>query len=737
MSSEYDAAREVTWRPGPWSGAVAPAGLALLAPDVPQAIVAEIWQLLHDDRPSLTLVLDRLIVGAGGHLSAIPEFAVILLRPDGVHVALRGAVEIEIDGERVGAGPVSTWFETTRQHVDTICLLAPEADDATDRPVVDAVLPASRIACLFSARTGGLEREPRALRAEPQEREPGAGAVSLAVVDRAGRQDGDEGVLLSEEAVHEPGSPSAASAQEAITTPAVGEAVVGGPLAPPTGEGPDGLWYVAQEPEGLNCTDAPADDASPVSQAGAGPAPQDPHEPPAGEQDHPGAQGGQDRAPALPGAQTGPEGADDEQPDDVEQDLDLPDGHAHHDGPVLDPQDQARRALARHALESQEWREETDHLRTAADEPEALVLVQDVAGDSGNWETGGRSDDEAVHHWDAPQEGVAQAGEGGAPDWRAAPPNAALDAQWAQGLALALGEQPDEGAAAEAVMDDDRAAGTASEDSAFAPPLNPPAAPQARSVFAAPQEPALTQSPQSPVAEPSPSWSATPGEPQARAVWEFNTADTHRVDLGESMLPLGDHDGWTVATLPEDLAGELRSLMEGTEAPVSTAAQGIEAVPQECEARQALSAVCPDGHANPTNYLECRTCGAPLLQSARMIPCPSLGRVRSSSGDVVELDRPVLIGRAPHPKAVSSLEGRIPWTITVPDPGRTISRNHLLIELDEWSVLAHSLSASNGTVLKREGMSPMRLSATEPVLLCNGDLLDLGDGQTLALEDLP
>ena len=151
----------------------------------------------------------------------------------------------------------------------------------------------------------------------------------------------------------------------------------------------------------------------------------------------------------------------------------------------------------------------------------------------------------------------------------------------------------------------------------------------------------------------------------------------------------------------------------------------------------ALSVICAQGHANPTNYVSCRSCGVELSQPARMIACPSLGRLAVSSGSSVELDRPVLVGRMPDPMEVPQLVGVTPSIVRVPSPEYLISRNHLLIELEEWSVLARSLSSSNGTTLRRPGAAPMRLTSAETVLLASGDVLDLGEGQTLLLEDLP
>ncbi len=290
---------------------------------------------------------------------------------------------------------------------------------------------------------------------------------------------------------------------------------------------------------------------------------------------------------------------------------------------------------------------------------------------------------------------------------------------------------------------------------------------------------------------------------------------------------LGDHDGWTVASLPEELTGELRRLMDqepvaapptsqgsgdqvdwgiweaavsltrgatpqdpwteedsrqssdveptvevgsvwdlpggsgpadGTQwaggqeqsaawdlgASAASAEQAPEATEdgsgpagQQEPVRQALSVLCPNGHTNPTNRIQCRVCGAILLDSARLMDCPSLGRVRVGEGETIELDRSVLIGRQPSVDAVPRYEGAAPHLVTIDDPEQLISRSHLLIILDEWSVLASNLSAGNGTTLRRQGTSPTRLTSPDPVLLRSGDVLDLGGGHTIVLEDLP
>ena len=198
----------------------------------------------------------------------------------------------------------------------------------------------------------------------------------------------------------------------------------------------------------------------------------------------------------------------------------------------------------------------------------------------------------------------------------------------------------------------------------------------------------------------------------------------------------GDHDGQTINGLPEDLVGELVSLV-GT-GPSSPATPVSASSPSEPDAiRIVLSAVCPQGHPNPTNYTVCRVCGAELNRPAKSVACPPLGRVVTSGGESIELNRPLLVGRNPVADDITSVAEVPLRPLTVASPNQLVSRNHILIDLDAWSVLAQDLGNCNGTVLNRQNEAPVRLSSANPVLLRSGDVLDLGDGQTLAFENLP
>ncbi len=113
----------------------------------------------------------------------------------------------------------------------------------------------------------------------------------------------------------------------------------------------------------------------------------------------------------------------------------------------------------------------------------------------------------------------------------------------------------------------------------------------------------------------------------------------------------------------------------------------------------------------------------------------SLGRVVLSTGETHALDRGIIIGRRPRAHRVQA--DQVPILVTVPSPEQDISRNHLEIRLEGRHVLVVDLDTTNGSVLHRTGTPPLRLGPNEPVLVLDGDLVDLGDGVTVSFEEIP
>jgi hypothetical protein len=147
-----------------------------------------------------------------------------------------------------------------------------------------------------------------------------------------------------------------------------------------------------------------------------------------------------------------------------------------------------------------------------------------------------------------------------------------------------------------------------------------------------------------------------------------------------------------------------------------------------------LARTCPEGHANPPARERCAVCGAVLEGDADLAIRPPLGRIVLSTGQVVPLDRGVIVGRRPRSPRGQGTD--VPHLVTVPSPQNDISRSHVEVRLEGWHVLVSDMKTTNGTTLQRLGQPPRRLHPAEQVLVVDGDVIDLGDGVTMALEGL-
>jgi hypothetical protein len=190
----------------------------------------------------------------------------------------------------------------------------------------------------------------------------------------------------------------------------------------------------------------------------------------------------------------------------------------------------------------------------------------------------------------------------------------------------------------------------------------------------------------------------------------------------------GDHDGQTI------LKGEL---------PGSGAQQAGQEGGRGAEPGQSgvagngplvLARVCPGGHANPPTSSQCFTCGMQLPDVAVQVPRPRLGRLRLSTGELIDLDASIVIGRQPSVSRVQG--GTMPRLVQVASPGGDISRSHVEVRLEGWHVMLCDLKATNGTVLVREGQPPRRLAQNEMAIILDGDIAELGDDVSLRFEEI-
>ena len=126
--------------------------------------------------------------------------------------------------------------------------------------------------------------------------------------------------------------------------------------------------------------------------------------------------------------------------------------------------------------------------------------------------------------------------------------------------------------------------------------------------------------------------------------------------------------------------------------------------------------------------------GEPDLPETELVAMPpespgAVARLAVSTGEVVDVDRPVLLGRDPHPDAAGEGEPRL---VSLPSPSREISATHLEVRPgagpDAGTVVATDLGSTNGTVVVQPGMPREELAAGVPTALLPGTVVDLGDG---------
>ena len=186
----------------------------------------------------------------------------------------------------------------------------------------------------------------------------------------------------------------------------------------------------------------------------------------------------------------------------------------------------------------------------------------------------------------------------------------------------------------------------------------------------------------------------------------------------------GDHDGHTI----------MRSEISTAAPPQPVTPSQLASEVRPGTGPLVLARLCAEGHANPPEAPACGLCSQPLDDEPRRVRRPSLGTMRISTGEVVELDQSLIIGRQP---SVSRVQGSgMPKLVQVTSAGGDISRSHVEVRLDGWHVLLCDLKATNGTVLIRAGQPPRRLGEGESAFLLDGDVAQLGDDVFLRFEGL-
>lgn len=136
-----------------------------------------------------------------------------------------------------------------------------------------------------------------------------------------------------------------------------------------------------------------------------------------------------------------------------------------------------------------------------------------------------------------------------------------------------------------------------------------------------------------------------------------------------------------------------------------------------------LAVSCPLGHLTPPIAPQCRVCHQRVApQEPRRVERPPLGGLRLPTGEVVPLDRGVVLGRKPAPA-----DGSTDWPhlVHLPKDHSFVSRRHLQIELDGWDVVARDLDSRGGTTIALPGREPERMRPGDAYVLEPGTVLDM------------
>ena len=716
-SPNSSANNEVWWTEGSWTGVVTPRAVMILPPSVPQDLTERLWRLLRSEEASLTRALDELVMGMGGRLGAIPDFVLAVSAPEDVfHVALRGAPQMEVDGKALDASAVTTWFETTVTAPNSVIVSAPDGAGQVRRPAVDAVVSTGHLVLRGSEKSSGTPSPSRASSkgsgdSDDDDPDPAGPDYSTASAGSAGTpaaavRTSRSSRRASRRASRRQSASSDHSEQDDSSEGAPAETAESADVV-------DDLIEIAQDNAEQQALDG-AELAASLESAEAAEA--------AGQSE--------DSAEDSDAAEESALIADSEGPADL-------------------------LAVVAGISEAAEATEVTPspELPESSETPDETPEAQTPEAAEGATESSPETSDEDLliaPVFDIPALPIPSAQEAEAMIPPPPPPSSEdLEAAGIKDAAAEVTEVaqtpadfvPVEAAEAAVVAEATAVAEAAAQAHAEEEPVRS-GDHDGQTINSLPED--LSQELRAELLNQGlgplePSQSAEVVESPGSAAVDAAMVELVQPSVGEpatAELGRGDHDGQTINGLPEDLVGELVSLV-GT-GPSSPASPVSASSPSEPDAiRIVLSAVCPQGHPNPTNYTVCRVCGAELNRPAKSVACPPLGRVVTSGGESIELNRPLLVGRNPVADDITSVAEVPLRPLTVASPNQLVSRNHILIDLDAWSVLAQDLGNCNGTVLNRQNEAPVRLSSANPVLLRSGDVLDLGDGQTLAFENLP
>lgn len=730
-----------TYRTGSWLGIVRAGTVIVLEPATDPAIITSLWDHLGNETPTLHGVLNAVTSKLGPELVGMPQFA-ILVQTDRLHAILRGEISLvaRLDGDEqeVSGRDVTTWSERSLATPDSAVLTLSESSQLADGstefsssglddaslPVGEAVIRLQELCLggpgsLTRSRTSGghamvLPSRPPAPPTVLAGAGAGAGAGAWAeagaeaatgagtadqaswqseeteqdAVDEATESESGQDALGSDER----GSDAAPEVEEdvfagfAVASDAEWNAQLGSPSALPLPEhDDDGMGFVS------------SDLAQTI---------------------YPGHEGSEDHEHALSEVASGAESADFGADDEFGAFAgEMPDASGTGSSGTGSEQEAGPGSGQENAGGSLD-ETDADGFTTNYDHLFGQTMLRSV-------------EDAAIRYDEDGNEIPKESETGASSQESAAEPNFSESGSFRSGGTNAEYDGPENGARGNAEAGHSDKISTSTQNGGHA--SDGTGAPAQASAESATEHDGLQAD--VPVAP----WQPPSGVLIDSVPWLTNSgnyrnpaAETEAVSLNDGMdYPASapdsgfandedpDHDGHTVmvnrAALPEAPAVEPLASRPPTGPMV-------------------LARLCPNGHANPPTRSQCSQCGATINSEPREVGRPRLGRMHISTGEILDLDYSLIIGRQPSVSRV--MGGVMPRLVQVHSASGDISRSHVEVRLDGWEVMLVDLKATNGTVLVREGQAPRRLGQGEQAILLDGDIAELGDGVSLLFEGL-
>ena len=195
------------------------------------------------------------------------------------------------------------------------------------------------------------------------------------------------------------------------------------------------------------------------------------------------------------------------------------------------------------------------------------------------------------------------------------------------------------------------------------------------------------------------------------------------------------------AEAPDDETGEQPEVAVAPPLPPVPAGPGEPAAPpvphlaETVPGMPAVEGADHDGHTSSgaERRLPAEPPGIPGQPPAPSVTARPVARLVLSSGDTVDVDREILVGRAPEARRFASSDQ--PRLVSVPSPNHEISSTHLEIRpgsgVDHGMSVATDLGSTNGTMVMQPGLPPEELQPGIAVSLMPGAIIDLSDGVTI------